>query len=33
MSAENLGYLYLVIGAMSVFAIVLAWTEWFSNRR
>lgn len=33
MSAENLNYLYMVIGAMGIFAIALAWTEWFSNRR
>lgn len=33
MSAENLDYLYMVIGAMSAFLIVLAWTEWYSRGR
>jgi hypothetical protein len=31
MSTMNLDYLYMVIGAVSVFAAVLAWTEWYSN--
>jgi hypothetical protein len=32
MSADELNYLYLVIGAIALFGVVLAWTEWYSNR-
>ncbi len=32
MTAIELDYLYLVIGAMSAFAVVLAWAEWYSKR-
>lgn len=32
MTADEFHYLILVIGAFSLFGVVLAWTEWFSNR-
>lgn len=33
MSPDNSGYLVMVLGAMGIFAVVLAWTDWYSNRR
>jgi len=32
MSADELNYLYLVVGAITLFGAVLAWTERYSNR-
>jgi hypothetical protein len=32
MSGDEQLYLYLAIGAFSLFGVVLAWTEWYSNR-
>jgi hypothetical protein len=32
MSGSELQFLYLVIGAMTLFGVVLAWTAWYSNR-
>lgn len=32
MSASEFDYLCLAISALTVFAAVLGWTEWYSNR-
>jgi hypothetical protein len=32
MNTPEMYYLALVVGTMGVFAVVLAWTEWYSNR-